>query len=34
MFDLARFNLDISDFALTGVTGRGLSLNMGVRWQF
>ncbi len=34
MFDLARFNLDVSDFSLTGITGRGLSLNMGVRWQF
>jgi len=34
MIDLARFNLDISDFSLTGVTGRGFSLNMGVRWQF
>ncbi len=34
MFDLARFNLDISDFSLTGITGRGFSLNMGVRWQF
>ncbi len=34
MIDLARAELDISDFSLTGITGRGISLNMGVRWQF
>jgi len=34
MFDLARFNLDVSSLSLTGITGRGLSLNTGIRWQF
>jgi len=34
MIDLARAELDISDLSLTGITGRGFSLNMGVRWQF
>lgn len=32
--DLARAELDISDFSLTGITGQGVTGNIGFRWQF
>ena len=33
-FDLARAEWGMSSMSLTGITGRGISLNMGVRLQF
>lgn len=34
VIDLARAELNISDLSVTGITGRGFTINTGFRWEF